>query len=71
MASATMTRSDDIRALHILRAAQRGENLSELAKRLGKSTGYARTIGQRVMAADIAESGEPTESVRSAYIRCE
>lgn len=60
-------RARDEQALAILRALAMGYQPKVVAARFGILAPGVSTLRQRVMAADLAESGEPAEIVRAAY----
>lgn len=65
--SSRKTRRDDIRDLHVLKMVREGKNMSDIARDLGKSIGFARTLVARIREADLAESGEAEDAVLSEY----
>ena len=65
--SSRKTRRDDIRDLHVLQLVREGRNMSEIARDLGNSIGFARTLVSRIREADLAESGEPRAVVLAGY----
>lgn len=64
-----MSRAEDEQALMILSRMQAGHSSGDLAAQLGRNTSFARTIRNRIIAADVAESGEPEALVRASYVR--
>lgn len=65
--SSRKTRRDDIRDLQVLKMVREGKNMSDIARDLGKSIGFARTLVARIREADLAESGEAREDVLAGY----
>jgi DNA-binding CsgD family transcriptional regulator len=61
------TRKDDERDLAILRLRASVVTLCETARRLGISNKTVQSVHNAVVAADIAESGEPASVVARAY----
>lgn len=66
--SSRKTRRDDIRDLHVLKMVREGKNMSDIARDLGKSIGFARTLVARIREADLAESGDAEDVVFSEYL---
>jgi hypothetical protein len=64
---APATRESDERILQWLRARHDGIGPRQLARELRVSWAAINAATYKVRAADIAESGEPPASVRSAY----
>lgn len=65
--SSRKTRRDDIRDLQVLKMVREGVNMSDIARGMGKSLGFARTLVARIRDADLSESGEPSQVVISGY----
>lgn len=65
--SSRKTRRDDIRDLQVLKMVREGMNMSDIARGMGKSLGFARTLIARIRDADLSESGELREAVLSEY----
>lgn len=58
---------DDDVTLRCLDLRHRGFGLRRIAALVGVSFSHVGTITDRVLAADLAESGEPEDVVRAAY----
>lgn len=58
---------DDDVILRCLDLRHRGLGLRRIAAQVGVSYSHVGNITDRVLAADLAESGEPEEVVRAAY----
>lgn len=65
--SKTTNRADDDVLLEAIHGMIRGKSSLKFAKREGKGSAFFRTAMRRVLAADLAESGEPAEVVSAAY----
>lgn len=61
------SRAEDDVLLEAIHGMIRGKSSLEFAKREGKGSAFFRIAMQRVLAADMAESGEPAEVVSAAY----
>ncbi len=61
------TRQDDELHLRAVRMRSIGVSAATTARRLGLESARARVITNRIKQADIKESGEPQDVVRSAY----
>lgn len=61
------SREDDERVLMMIEARVEGVPSPQAAAHFGMSSEYFRVMTQRVRAADIKESGEPSEDVQEAY----
>lgn len=62
-------RADDEQALNVIHLLRQGHSSADIGFLLQRSPGYARTLRNRIMAADLAESGEDADAVRRAYSR--
>jgi hypothetical protein len=60
-------RDDDEFLLWLVRQRAAGATPTDLATRLGRTTQYVTTATNRVMEADIEESGEPEAELRTHY----
>lgn len=60
-------RQSDERILSLLAARAKGHTAREVGAMAGLHKTYVRAIVSRIMAADLAESGEPEHVVRRAY----
>lgn len=60
-------RDGDARQLRLIRWRCAGHSLTALAGRFGMSKARVAQLTDQVLAADIAESGEPEAVVRDAY----
>lgn len=67
MSAKDKTRADDDVAMRVIDMLKRGHSSDDIGKHLGKCTSFARVLRNRIMAADLAESGEPEQIVRAAY----
>ena len=63
----TASRADDERALHMLSLRRDGLSSGVIGRLFGLTSSAVRTTTNRIMNADLAESGEPVEMVRYAY----
>lgn len=61
------SRASDERLLHALRLRAQGWENAQLAAQFGTTTGGLRRDLNRIIAADLAESGEPAAQVLRAY----
>lgn len=61
------TRQDDERLLWMLQQRSAGRSSYDIGQDTGRPASQVRTITNRVLDADIAESGEDPETVRAAY----
>lgn len=61
------TRHEDAKLLTAIRMREDGFTSAEIAERLGYREEYVRAARNRVLNADIAESGEPEDIVRAGY----
>lgn len=64
-----MTRADDNKRIDAIRRIRAGEDGVSVSRSFGHNGTWARTVLNRVLRADVAESGEPAETVRAAYRR--
>lgn len=69
MRQRAIERDNDERILSLLARRTSGETTQKVAKRLRLTEGYVRSITNRVLKADINESGEPLEQILSGYWR--
>lgn len=60
-------RSDDDRCLRVLRGLADGQHIGDIAAREGLAMSYVSVLRQRVLAADIKESGEDGSTVWASY----
>ena len=69
MAGYDKSRDADERLLLMLRRRSRGWTITQVARFAGGKLSPANvdTVTQRILAADLKESGEPEEDVRAAY----
>jgi hypothetical protein len=65
----TASRREDERALHMLALRRDGVSTGVLGRLFGMSDSAVRVITNRILDADLRESGEPAEVVRAAYWR--
>lgn len=65
----TASRREDGRALHMLALRRDGVSTGVLGRLFGMTDAAVRTITNRILDADLRESGEPAEVVRAAYWR--
>ena len=63
----TASRADDERALHMLAIRRDGLSSGVIGRLFGLTSSAVRTTTNRVLDADLRESGEPGEAVRDAY----
>lgn len=62
-------RDGDTRQLRLVKWRAAGHSLNALAERFGMSRARVAQLTDQVIAADLAESGEPEAVVRAAYWR--
>jgi len=65
----TASRRDDDRALHMLELRRDGLSCGALGRLFGMTGSAVRVATNRILDADLRESGEPAEVVRAAYWR--
>ncbi len=63
----TPDRDSDARQLRLIKWRAAGHSLPAIAARFGLSKARVAQLTDQVLAADIAESGEPEAVVRAAY----
>lgn len=68
MRRSTLTRTDDDLHLHVLAELERGTPPGAISAQLGMTRNWAGQIRRRIMAADLAESGEPADEIRRHYV---
>ena len=67
MSAKDKSRAGDEVALRAIDLMKRGYSSEEIGQMFGRGVSFARVLRNRIMAADIAESGEPEHIVRAAY----
>lgn len=60
-------RAQDEEVLAWLRMRQLGQNSTRIARAFNQDPAHVRSCMNRVIKADLAESGEPPETVKGAY----
>ena len=63
----TASRREDNRALHMLALRRDGVSTGVLGRLFGMTDSAVHVVTNRVLDADLAESGEPREAVLAAY----